>query len=206
MNGRAARIMTALEVYNGSDGKVTIAYYQQLQERGPLGVIAMNLFRAQKCSSRAKKYRRRVYKGEAYDRKNWSMQELCKALDLYGSKRCGDPMIAYGWKQDPNCQGFEWVLYVDLPQGQVSFHSPTRGAGPDYAGEWDGARKSAERILAFCDNVMGVEAVRPALQLGNVAKYLPSFTDFLQDIAGPEHIKRSEPKQDSLFQTSGEGE
>ena len=31
-----------------------------------------------------------------------------------------------------------WVLYLDLPTGQVSFHAPARGPGPDYPGEWDG--------------------------------------------------------------------
>lgn len=195
--------MTALEVYNGSNGDVTTAYYKQLEERGPLGVIAMNLFRAQKCSSRAKKYRRKAHRGDAYDRKNWSMAQLCTALELYGSsKRCADPVIAYGWKQDAKCVGFEWVLYVDLPQGQVSFHSPTRGAGPDYAGDWDGEHKSAPRILAFCDNVMGVsdphrEMLYDRLEAVEIAAGLSR---------GSIRGSRVPTEQDSLFQTSGEGE
>jgi len=39
-----------------------------------------------------------------------------------------------------------WVVYFELPQGQVSFHSPTRGSGPDYPGEWDGTHTSQDRI------------------------------------------------------------
>jgi hypothetical protein len=146
---------SAADVYVGSDGDVTRAFYAELEQRGPLGKVALNLFRAQKCSARAKMYRRRAHKGEAYDRKNWSMGLLCEELALYGgSKRCADPLINYGWKQDPSTPGFEWVLYVDLPQGQVSFHSATRGAGPDYPGEWCGEHLSAERIVAFCDHCM----------------------------------------------------
>ena len=45
------------------------------------------------------------------------------------------------------------VLYVDLPNGQVSFHSPERFDGPDYLGEWDGLRMSEERIIQFCQEV-----------------------------------------------------
>jgi hypothetical protein len=146
---------SAADVYVGSNGDVTRAYYAELEKRGPLGMVAMNLFRAQKCSARAKLYRRRAHKGEAYDRKNWSMGLLCGQLALYGgSKHCADPLINYGWKQDPGTPGYEWVLYVDLPQGQVSFHAASRGAGPDYADEWCGEHRSAERIVAFCDAVM----------------------------------------------------
>jgi hypothetical protein len=142
----------AAVVYAGSNGEVTRAYYAELEKRGPLGMVAMNLFRAQKCSARAKVYRGRGFKREAYDRKNWSLGLLCTYLGLYGgSKHCADPMIPYGWKRDPNTPGFEWVLYVDLPQGQVSFHAATRGEGPDYPGEFCGQHLSAERIIDFCD-------------------------------------------------------
>lgn len=162
---------SAADVYVGSNGDVTKAFYAELEKRGPLGMVAMNLFRAQKCSARAKMYRRRAHKGEAYDRKNWSMGLLCEALVLYEASRlmasgpfkpnlnaiAFAPLVSpinYGWKQDPGTPGFEWVLYVDLPQGQVSFHAASRGAGPDYAGEWCGEHLSAERVVEFCDAVM----------------------------------------------------
>ncbi|HEV7521421.1 MAG TPA: hypothetical protein VGP89_10010, partial [Candidatus Angelobacter sp.] len=105
--------------------------------------------------ARAKLYQRRAHKGEAYNRKNWSLGLLCTYIALYGGRKaCAEPLINYGWKQDPDTPGFEWVLYVDLPQGQVSFHAATRGAGPDYQGEWCGEHLSAERIVEFCDAVM----------------------------------------------------
>lgn len=153
--------MKAVEVYLGQDGSITTAYYSTLERLGPIGVVAVNLFRAQKCSSRAKVYRGRRFKEAAYDRKSWSMQNLVETLAKH-SKALG---ISYGWKQDPATlfgQEPSWVLYVDLPQGQVSFHSPTRLAGPDYGGHWDGQHKSAERILEFCDSVcLGATAFPP---------------------------------------------
>jgi hypothetical protein len=144
----------AIEVYAGSDGKVTTRYYEELQSRGPIGIIALNLFRAQKCSARAKVYRGGIrgqgsFKSMAYDRKNWSMSNLCAVLKEHG-EALG---INWGWKEDPAQEFHSWVLYVDLPVGQCSFHSATKGTGPDYQGDWDGQHLSAERILSFCDQV-----------------------------------------------------
>ncbi len=141
--------MKASHVYEQSDGKLTQRYYDELTKRGTLGIIAVNLFRAQKCSSRAKVYRGRRFKSAAYDRKQWSLGLLVEALEAFG-RQLG---IRFGWKEDRSQEWNPWVLYVDLPQGQVSFHSPDRGDGPDYPGEWDGLKASVDRILEFCDQV-----------------------------------------------------
>jgi hypothetical protein len=154
--------MKAIEVYQGSDGEVTRAFYEDLYEHGAIGAVAVNLFRAQKCSARAKVYRGGLrgkgrFKDMAYERKNWSLDNLCKALLEHGVALG----ITFGWKQDPAQEFHSWVLYVDLPHGQVSFHSAARGDGPDYTGDWDGQHKSAERIIAFCDSVMSACSVEP---------------------------------------------
>lgn len=147
-------VRSAMEVFAGSDGEVTKAYYVALSAKGPIGEIAVNLFRAQKCSSRAKAYRRGFrrssFADNAYDRKNWSIEQLCEILKVHAGKL----QIEWGWQQDPETPGFGWVLYIDLPQGQVSFHASLRGIGPDYQKKWDKSRLSAERILAFCDSIM----------------------------------------------------
>lgn len=152
--------MKAIEVFVQQNGDVTKAYYSRLTALGPLGHIAVCLFRAQKRSSRAKDYRRGRYSSAAYDVKAWSMSELCKALEKHG-RQYG---FEWGWKQDSKTVfGDEpsWVLYIELPgHGQVSFHSPDRcGCGPDYIGDWDGQHKSAERIIAFCDSVELTESL-----------------------------------------------
>ncbi len=146
--------MRALDIFNGSDGTATKAYYAELEMRGIAGLVAMNLFRAQKCSTRAKAYRggipgRGSYKGMAYERKQWSLGCLCDVL----MEHAKDLGMMWGWKEDP-ASFVPWVLYVDLPAGQVSFHSPARGKGPAYAGEWDRQHASGERILKFCDDLM----------------------------------------------------
>jgi hypothetical protein len=118
--------MKAQEVYEGSDGKVTTLYYAHLIQRGgELGTVAMNLFRAQKCSARAKVYRggirgRGSFKSMAYERKSWSMGLLCDALAT-NAETLG---IAWGWKEDPHTPfGNEpsWVLYVELPEGMPAY-------------------------------------------------------------------------------------
>jgi hypothetical protein len=146
--------MNAAEVYETSDGVLTKRYYAELEKRGAAGLVALNLFRAQKCSSRAKVYRGGIggvgsFRGMAYERKQWSLDQLAQILTAHGAGLG----IRWGWKRDPKQTFIPWVLYVDLPGGQVSFHSPNRGGGMDYAGEWDGEHRSAERILAFCDQV-----------------------------------------------------
>jgi hypothetical protein len=149
--------MSAREIFDGSDGAATREFYVNLERAGAIGIVAMNLFRAQKCSTRAKKYRGGLrgvgsFRSLAYERKNWSIDNLALTLGKYGP----DLGICFGWKQDPGkpLHGeASWVIYVDLPQGQVSFHSPKRFAGPDYPGEWDGRHESEARIIAFADTV-----------------------------------------------------
>jgi hypothetical protein len=149
--------MRAREVFEGSDAEVTKAYYASLAKRGAAGDVAINLMRAQKYSTRAKRYRGGIrgvgsFRSMAYATKTWAMENLCRCLSAQGKQL----RIKFGWKPDPDCVFGEresWVVYVDLPHGQVSFHSPTRLSSEDYAGEWDREHKSEERILAFCDSV-----------------------------------------------------
>lgn len=151
--------MKAIEVYQGSDGDMTKRYYAELEKCGPIGTVAMSLFRAQKCSERAKVYRGGIrgkgrYKDMAYDRKAWSMDNLCKILGEHGATLG----ISFGWKEDSSTlfgQEASWVLYVDAPTGQCSFHSPSRGSGPGYQGDWDGQKgMTVQRVLDFCESVI----------------------------------------------------
>jgi hypothetical protein len=88
-----------------------------------------------------------VYRGQAYDKKQWAMDNLCRHLAALGE-------LTWGWKKDPAQEYHNWVLYVDLPNGQVSFHTAQRGEGPDYAGDWDGIKNmSPQRICSFVASV-----------------------------------------------------
>jgi hypothetical protein len=142
--------MKARFVFDQTNGEVTKDYYKHLDSLGPHGQLATALFRANKRSCAAKRYRGRGFKQAAYEIKNWSLSEICRILTA------NDMGLKWGWKRDPGTPGYEWVLYVELPLeggSQVSFHSADRLAGPDFSGEYDGARLSTERILQFCDAV-----------------------------------------------------
>lgn len=158
----------AIEVYLGSDGESTKQFYAVLLARGAAGDIAMNLFRAQKASERAKVYRggargRGSFKSLAYDKKTWSMKNLCRVLTWRGAELG----IRFGWKEDPETlfgERASWVLYVDLPTGQVSFHAPVRGDGPDYPGEWDQQRgMSVQRVLDYAEAVFRGSPAEPSI-------------------------------------------
>lgn len=142
------------QVYDGSSGDATKALYERLRKLGPAGAIAENLFRACKSSARAKVYRGGGYRGMAYDRKQWAMDNLAKILTEHG-EACA---LRWGWGQDEKQEFHSWVLYVDLPTGQVSFHTAKRGAGPDYAGQWDCVvDASAGRICTWCAQLLTQE-------------------------------------------------
>jgi hypothetical protein len=142
--------VSAAAVYDGSDAALTRAFLKELVTRGPAGEIAALLFRAQKSSRRAKMYGPTSYRGLAYARKGESLKALTEALAEHGAALG----IAFGWGRDEGSFN-PWVLYCDLPGGQCSFHSPERYAGPDYPTGWDGRRASEERILEFCERVLG---------------------------------------------------
>jgi hypothetical protein len=139
----------AIDVFLQNDGEVTKAYYAELNALGPAGQIAVALFRCQKRSTAAKRYRGGRFRRAAYDVKNWSLGELCRLLIAHAAALG----ITFGWKKDPDQPFYPWVLYIELPQGQVSFHSPDRGAGPEFRCVWDGLKASQDRILEFCDAV-----------------------------------------------------
>jgi hypothetical protein len=76
------------------------------------------------------------------------------SLDADCCYRCGGTGV-YGTRTIPGLA----ILYIDLPTGQVSFHCPERGDGPDYAGSWDGVPEaSRDRIVAAIDQLVGGHA------------------------------------------------
>lgn len=137
----------AYSVYHGSNGAATRGYLKSLEKQGQYGKIAAALFRAQKSSTRAKMYRGGKYTGMAYERKNEVIKQLCNLLN---EDSCG---LIWGWGYDENATMFYDVLYVELPQGQVSFHSEDRYVGPEYEDEWDGIEASEDRIILFCGSL-----------------------------------------------------
>lgn len=139
--------MNALEIYAGSNGDATKALYARLETLGPIGIVALNLFRAQKASARAKVYRGGGFRGKAYDKKNWSLENLCTALEA------ATP-FEWGWKEDSAQEFHRWVLYVELPTGQVSFHSAAALCARRFDGEWDRTHLSAERIIRFVQSLL----------------------------------------------------
>jgi hypothetical protein len=83
------------------------------------------------------------------------MENLCAALALHAASL----RISWGWKPDEGvvfgCDP-SWVLYVELPEiGQISFHSPSRGKGPEYPGEWDGEKGAGvQRVIYLAARIL----------------------------------------------------
>ena len=134
-------------VYHGSQGGATRSYLSALEKCGHIGRIAAELFRAQKSSRRAKQYRGDSVE-MAYNRKGDSLEKLCSLLE---QDSCG---LSWGWQRDTSQPFASHVLYVDSPEGQISFHSPKRFSGSDYPGEWDSESVSEEVVIHFCNSVM----------------------------------------------------
>ena len=148
----------ARSCYDGSDRYETRRFYSELKPMGQIGLIAAELHKIQKSSSRAEKYQNEIlrrdgtlsglsYRQTAYDRKHARLEILCEILS---ADSCG---MRWGWKTDPNRDAPANVLCIDLPNGQISIHSKKRYEGPDYHGEWDKSGASEERIVQFCQDV-----------------------------------------------------
>lgn len=137
-------------VMDRRDSEQTMDFVTALSMRGSEGALAVSLFQDQYASMKAKTYRRRSHTSSTYDRKN-------VALDRLGHW-CGIILEdgQWGWKRDKNMPSFPWVLYVEIPTGQASFHTKERRTGPRYRKEWDGERTSRERICRWCDQVMNL--------------------------------------------------
>ncbi len=166
--GATGTLAGVIEVYNGSNGEATKALYETMSANGPAGVIATNVFRAVKCSARAKVYRggngHGSYRDQAYERKQWSIRNLCEALRMDASLVLSG---GWGWGIDEQLRAegspHYHVLYVDLPTGQVSFHTDQRESGPDYGKPWDGVRgKGPERVCRWCADILEGWAHWPA--------------------------------------------
>jgi hypothetical protein len=148
------KLADVYSIYKGSNGNATCSLFDELRQHGSIGVLAVELFRAQKASERAKVYRGGVrgkgsYRGMAYDRKQWAMDNLCQALAQ------SKGLFGWGWGIDEKQEVHKHVLYVDLPTGQVSFHTGQRGEGPDYGKHWDGIPgQSPDRICRWIARVL----------------------------------------------------
>jgi len=153
-------LIDIVRIYEGSDGDATKALYARLEQLGAVGVVALNLFRANKCSARAKVYRggnsKGRYRDMAYDRKQYSIDNLCKVL----TEHAGSLGIVWGWGHDPAQEFHDAVLYVEIPTGQVSFHTKPRGEGPDYPNQWDGVRgASPGRVCRWIARLLAEQVV-----------------------------------------------
>lgn len=146
-----------MECYRGSDGDRTIALFKRLEQGGPAGVVAINLFRALKASERAKTKYRGKWVRIAYEKKNWAISNLAEVLGQHAAGL----QITWGWGHDPKAIGYEWVLYVDLPgAGQISFHTAQRLPGPDHPTGWDRAiRQGPERLARWAGGLLDGAAV-----------------------------------------------
>ena len=162
------------EIFFGSDAVTTRRFCADLRKCGNIGKIAATLFTVQKASSRAKRYRGGIpceggrtlpYKDLAYSRKGDFLKRLA---DLLAQDNCG---MAWGWGLDLEQHHANHVLYIDLPQGQVSLHSRQRFAGPDYPGEWDGQNATEDRVIGFCESLWhGVVSAVPAIAAPSARK------------------------------------
>lgn len=144
------RLKLVQMVYLDSNAKSSRALYRQLQKLGHQGTLAANLLRLQKSSDRAKSYgncKRGRFRGYAYDRKGTLLSQLCEQL--------AELDFCWGWAIDESANRFSNVLYLDLPTGQVSWHSELRFNGPDYPGEWDGmVGMSPSRTIEFSQSLI----------------------------------------------------
>lgn len=89
-----------------------------------------------------------------YEAKRKAIDEACQAAAENG--------VVFGWAPSGSLH-VPWIVYFELPSGQVSFHSDTRGEGPDYGGSWDGVKDvGAARIQEAINGLLPGSMPPPA--------------------------------------------
>lgn len=140
------------KVYEARDANRTRDLYARLVAKPPRGIVAVNVLRAARNSEMAKGYKKGSATAKAYATKDWSLDELCRAI-----LAAPGVIERWGWGRDDKAKGFEHVLYVELPgTGQISFHTSYRRDGcPDYPGAWDQVRgKTSLRVCRWVEAIL----------------------------------------------------
>lgn len=103
----------------------------------PANGVHLRTFRNRGRYGRANYRRSRAARSKDYQEKSRSLEAACAIAS--------EASIVYGWSHVSG--RVPWVVYFDLPTGQVSFHSDKRGPGPDYNKNWDGQRDEVHRRI-----------------------------------------------------------
>lgn len=143
--------LQAINPFQTTDGDEVIDYCTALCERGLIGGLAVCLFRTQNNSSRAKRNHRS--RSSRYENKNGQILTLCRFLERFAEGLAVD----WGWREDDQQAYHRQVLYVDTPEGQVSFHTADRLQGPDYEKPWCQKRPSEDRLLGLFAEILRSE-------------------------------------------------
>jgi hypothetical protein len=146
------QLMRAREVYDGSDGELTKRYYAALAERGVIGfdrdesLPCTEVLRPGEALSRRRVQRRSVRPEELV------MGLLCSRAGaaMRGARnRVRVEGRSQGRRTTSGCST------STCPPAKCSFHAAAHGEGPDYSrATGTGSIQRAERILAFCDQVI----------------------------------------------------
>lgn len=143
----APSMLTAVQVFYQHSGDVTKAYYEQLAAHGPMGELAVALFRALKRSKKTtgigfRRISRR--KTEQYDYAEayeWAVNELIRVLVTNPPSK-----LPWGWRDS--------TLFVELPTGMVAFDCPEQGLAPFCPIRFEPPAESRDlRIIKFCDSL-----------------------------------------------------
>jgi hypothetical protein len=77
-------------------------------------------------------------------------------------------IVLWGWGEDPAQEFHKWVLYVELPTGQVSFHAAAPLTADRFPGEWDGQHMTRERVIAYAHHVLTGGGPWPLPKIGHI--------------------------------------
>jgi len=124
--------------------------YSERAKQRPANGMTYREYRMMSCS----KYTRQNYQASRLAREN-DYEEKANSLEAAAEAalQCG---IAAGWHENDDRESpIPYILYFDLPVGQVSFHSKAKCGLPEYSGEWDRVRDvSGQRIERAIDEFL----------------------------------------------------
>ncbi|MGV8120671.1 MAG: hypothetical protein AB2L14_13000 [Candidatus Xenobiia bacterium LiM19] len=99
-------------------------------------ILTQFLHAAWRCNIQAKNsFCSGSYGKNQYRLKDLLLQEACRLAKK-------QEFYKWGWKKDPECPFYSWILYFEANGEQLSFHCMSRADGPDFPGEWNNIKQT----------------------------------------------------------------
>ena len=153
MNRETIRVVKA---FYGYDAMAIQDVKARLKAGGLKGELADLLFEAERTDLNAGVCRTTpACSWTSRHRRKWDRWiRALKALVSFLDRSASQLGIHWGWQEHENQTGPFWVVFIDLPTGQVFYSAPERLTDHQYEGSMEWSESNEIPIFEFCEEIL----------------------------------------------------